>query len=132
MCLLEEVLDWDSQRLLARGVDPRATSHPLRAHGRLGSALAIEYAAQAACTHGALLGALPGQPGNDAHGGAIALVASARAVQLDVPALDALADPLLIEVRRLQAAGTGALYEFGLPAQQAVARGRLALLVAHP
>ncbi len=135
MCLLEEVLAWDQQRLLARGVDPRAASHPLRAHGRLGGAVALEYAAQAACAHGALLGALPGAlpgaaPREGARDRAIALVASARAVQLDVPSLEGLAAPLLVEVHRLHAASGGALYEFSLPAQHAVARGRLSLLVA--
>jgi predicted hotdog family 3-hydroxylacyl-ACP dehydratase len=126
-CLLEEVLEWDEQRLLARGVDPRAASHPLRAHGRLGSALALEYAAQAACAHGALLGATAPSSG----GAAVTLLASARSVLLDTTRLDIATDPLLIEVRPLHATAAGALYEFRVPPDAPVARGRLGLLVAR-
>ena len=127
MCLLEEVLAWDEQRLLARGVDPRAASHPLRAHGRLGSALALEYAAQAACAHGALLGATAPSSG----GAVVTLLASTRSVLLEATRLDIASDPLLIEVRPLHATAAGALYEFSVPPDAPVARGRLGLLVAR-
>lgn len=132
MCLLERILEWDPQRLLAQGSDPGVPGHPLHAHGRLGSAVALEYAAQAAAAHGALLGALPpsapaSQPGR---AGRVALLASGRAIELLCLRLDRPGDELRIEVRRLHAEGGGALYEFELRSGAPLARGRLSLLLS--
>src|SRR5712691_8494272 len=55
MCLLDEVLEWDAVRIRCRSATHRAASNPLRAHGRLGAACGIEYAAQAMAIHGALI-----------------------------------------------------------------------------
>src|ERR1700752_1268025 len=55
MCLLDEVLSWDAMRIRCRSSSHRATDNPLRAHGRLGAACGIEYAAQAMAVHGALI-----------------------------------------------------------------------------
>jgi predicted hotdog family 3-hydroxylacyl-ACP dehydratase len=129
MCLLERIIDWDAQRLLAQGSDPRTPEHPLRAHDRLGSASALEYAAQAAAAHGALLGALP-QSAQASRSAPTALLASGRAVELLCLRLDQLAAELLIEVRRQHADGGGALYDFELRAGATLARGRLTLLLS--
>ena len=110
MCLLEEVLSWDSQQLACRAGNHRAADHPLRAHGRLGSACAIEYAAQAVAVHGALLQALPDS--QSAH--ALRVLASARALELCVGRLDDLSGDLLISVLRLHAEERSALYSFEL------------------
>jgi predicted hotdog family 3-hydroxylacyl-ACP dehydratase len=61
MCLLDEVTGWDTERISCRTSTHRAADNPLRAHGQLGIACGIEYAAQAMAAHGALLGggALP-------------------------------------------------------------------------
>ncbi|MBV8403145.1 MAG: 3-hydroxylacyl-ACP dehydratase, partial [Gammaproteobacteria bacterium] len=55
MCLLDEVLSWDAGRIRCRSASHRARDNPLRAHGRLGAACGIEYAAQAMAVHGALI-----------------------------------------------------------------------------
>lgn len=128
MCLLDSILEWDAQHLRARGSDPLAPTHPLRSHQRLGSAVALEYAAQAAAAHGALLGALGAR--QDAHAGRTALVASGRGLTLLGLRLDGNSEALIVEVRRLHAEGGGALYEFELLAGAPVARGRLSLLLA--
>ena len=39
MCLLDEVLSWDLQRISCRSISHRAPDNPLRAHGRLGGCL---------------------------------------------------------------------------------------------
>lgn len=128
MCLIETILEWDAVRLLARVGEPTAAAHPLRAHGRLGSAIALEFAAQAAAAHGALLGALAMAAGAPSS----VLLASARAVRLHGLRLDTAGDaPLLVEVRRLHAEAGGAVYEFTLRAGATghpLADGRLGLV----
>ena len=57
MCLLDEVLSWDATRIRCRSNTHRTADNPLRAHGRLGAACGIEYAAQAMAVHGALVAA---------------------------------------------------------------------------
>lgn len=57
MCLLDAVVSWDATRIRCRSASHRAPDHPLRAHGRLGIACGIEYAAQAMAVHGALVAA---------------------------------------------------------------------------
>jgi predicted hotdog family 3-hydroxylacyl-ACP dehydratase len=55
MCLLDEVLTWDTARVRCRSSTHRAATNPLRAHDRLGAVCGIEYAAQAMAVHGALI-----------------------------------------------------------------------------
>lgn len=54
MCLLDHVEAWDELHVRCRATSHRAADNPLRAHGRLGVACGIEYAAQAIAVHGAL------------------------------------------------------------------------------
>ena len=139
MCLLDEVLSWDSQQLLCRTGTHRCHDHPLRAHGRLGSACAIEYAAQAAAVHGALL-ALSGMvpiadgtgPGSRAGAG---MLVGARALELAVERLDDIAEDLLVGALRLHADARSARYGFELQqadaggggARRRLAQGRLSI-----
>ena len=55
MCLLDEVLTWNTQRVQCRSSTHRNRANPLRAHDRLGAVCGIEYAAQAMAVHGALI-----------------------------------------------------------------------------
>lgn len=124
MCLLEQVLSWDAQNIVCRTISHRSPDNPLRAHGRLGAACAIEYAAQAMAVHGALL-----QPA-DATAARIGLLASAREVELLVERLDDVTQDLHVSAQRLHSDGRGALYTFALHAAQALlARGRASLLL---
>jgi len=141
MCLLDQVLSWDPQQLLCRAGNHRAADHPLRAHGRLGSACAIEYAAQAVAVHGALLQPLPDPGGLAAPGGPTAglrILASARAVELTVGRLDDIGGDLLISACRLHANERSALYSFELHEaaatglQRRLAQGRLSLWLDTP
>lgn len=123
MCLLEEVLSWDLQRISCRSISHRAIDNPLRAHGRLGAACAIEYAAQTVAVHGALLQCPP------ANGSGFGMLTSARRVELAVARLDQLAHDLLISAVRLHSDAVSALYSFALhDGERLLAQGRLSLL----
>jgi len=123
MCLLDEVLSWDLQRIACRSVSHRAVDNPLRAHGRLGAACAIEYAAQSVAVHGALLQCPP------ATGSGFGMLTSARRVEFAVARLDDLANDLLVSAQRLHSDAVSALYSFTLQdGERLLAQGRLSLL----
>jgi predicted hotdog family 3-hydroxylacyl-ACP dehydratase len=128
MCLLDQVLSWDAQHIVCRSTSHRASDNPLRAHGRLGAACAIEYAAQAIAVHGALLQPAPGN-GRSAFG----LLASAREVELLVARLDDLQQDLRVSAQRLHSNAHGALYSFALHEHDCLlVRGRASLLLNAP
>ncbi|OZA11509.1 MAG: 3-hydroxylacyl-ACP dehydratase, partial [Hydrogenophilales bacterium 17-62-8] len=94
MCLLDRVDSWDTQHIQCSASSHRAPDNPLRAHGRLGAACGIEYAAQAMAAHGALLAAADSAP-------RVGYLASVRAVELKVTRLDDIAADLRIEAERV-------------------------------
>jgi predicted hotdog family 3-hydroxylacyl-ACP dehydratase len=110
MCLLDQVEAWDEQGIRCRAVSHRAVDNPLRAHGRLGAACGIEYAAQAMAVHGALLA-----PPDDPVARAGYLV-SARGVRLHVPRLDDIDADLVIEASCITRGENNILYQFSISA----------------
>jgi predicted hotdog family 3-hydroxylacyl-ACP dehydratase len=118
MCLLDRVDSWDAQHIQCSASSHRAPDNPLRAHGRLGAACGIEYAAQAMAAHGALL-----VVGDEApHAG---YLASVRAVELKVARLDDIAADLRVEAERVSGDGNTILYAFSVFAEQdLLLRGR--------
>jgi predicted hotdog family 3-hydroxylacyl-ACP dehydratase len=127
MCLLDRVLFWDSSCIECASNTHRAPDHPLRAHGRLGAACLIEYAAQAMAVHGALL--QPQPRGANAFG----MLTSARAVELFVDRLDQVAGELLIRAERQHGDARAALYAFRVrDGEHLLAQGRLSLLLESP
>jgi predicted hotdog family 3-hydroxylacyl-ACP dehydratase len=123
MCLLDEVLSWDSNDIVCLSRTHRAADNPLRAHDRLGAPCAIEYAAQAVAIHVVLLHGRATDAG-------LGLLASARQVELRVRRLDDVADDLRITARRQHSNARGALYSFALHAHDALlARGRVSVLL---
>jgi predicted hotdog family 3-hydroxylacyl-ACP dehydratase len=115
MCLLDEVVEWDAQQISCRSGTHRAADHPLRAHGRLGAACGVEYAAQAMAVHGALVaGALTGG-GTPAAG----FLASLRGVQLHVLRLDDVRGDLICNAVRIAGDRATALYEFEVRSESA-------------
>jgi predicted hotdog family 3-hydroxylacyl-ACP dehydratase len=124
MCLLDQVLSWDAGFIECASSTHRAADHPLRAHGRLGAACLIEYAAQAMAVHGALLLSQP------EHSSAFGLLTSARSVELLVARLDEVAGDLLIRAERQHSDGRAALYGFRVTdGQRLLAQGRASLLL---
>jgi len=121
MCLLEEVLSWDSRHLRCRSGGHRSASHPLRSHGRLGIACGIEYVAQAMAVHGAIAAAaLAGgaRGGNSAARTEVGFLAGLRDVRMHAQRLDDIESDLICEVRRMAGDASSALYSFELSAAQ--------------
>jgi predicted hotdog family 3-hydroxylacyl-ACP dehydratase len=111
MCLLDEVLDWDTSSVRCLSRRYRDTDNPLRrADGMLGTACGIEIAAQAMAVHGRLTAPEGGAPKPG-------YLVSLRDVSLAAPLLDDAAGPLLIEARLLMGDGSGASYEFAVTSQ---------------
>lgn len=124
MCLLDEVIDWDAQRIRCQARNHASPDHPLRAEGRLAALCGIEYAAQAMAVHGALLrtgaAATP----------RLGYLASVRKVEIHVERLDTVAAPLTIEAERIGGDERQVLYEFALRAGGAVLlAGRAAVVL---
>lgn len=109
MCLLEQVLGWDESHIVCRSGSHRDAGNPLRAHGRLGAACGIEYAAQAMALHGALRATQRDRPQRG-------FLLTVREVQLQVPALDGIAADLQVAAHCLHADVALAQYRFELSA----------------
>ncbi len=112
MCLLNKVLAWDRDFIRCEASSHRASDHPLRAHGRLGAACGVEYAAQAMAVHGALVaGAAAGDSGAGVPPRA-GYLASMRSVTLHVERLDTIAGPLTVSAERITGEANSVLYSF--------------------
>jgi predicted hotdog family 3-hydroxylacyl-ACP dehydratase len=138
MCLLDEVLSWDSRHLRCRSGSHRSAAHPLRSHGRLGIACGIEYAAQAMAVHGAIAGAaLAGaaladgtRSGGAAAKAEVGFLAGLRDVRMHVQRLDDIESDLICEVRRIAGDASTALYWFDLSAaQRSLLEGRATVVL---
>src|SRR5688500_18293874 len=114
MCLLDSVSSWDAQHIVCQASNYRAPDHPLRAHGRLGAACGIEYAAQAMAVHGTLVAqALVGESAEHTPPRA-GYLASVRSVTLSVERLDTVTGLLTIRADRLTGDDNTILYSFSL------------------
>ncbi len=124
MCLLDQVESWDERGIRCRAVSHCAVDNPLRAHGRLGAACGIEYAAQAMAVHGALLAPPEGA------GSRAGYLVSARGVQLHVPRLDDITDDLLVEAICVSRSQNNILYQFSINAAgRRLLEGRAAVVL---
>lgn len=123
MCLLDTIVQWDEQHIRCTATSHRDAGNPLRAHGRLGAACGIEYAAQAMAAHGALLAVRAERP-------RAGYLASMRSVNLRVDRLDDIADDLHITAERLSGNDNTILYGFTVSAAgRALLDGRAAVLL---
>jgi predicted hotdog family 3-hydroxylacyl-ACP dehydratase len=115
MCLLDEVLSWDSGHIRCRSTSHRLDDHPLRAHGCLGIACGIEYVAQAMAVHGAIGAEHSGRSHARAEAG---FLAGLRDVRMHASRLDDIEADLICEVHRLAGDASTAIYTFSLNANQ--------------
>lgn len=123
MCLLDRVDAWDATRIRCSARSHRAPDNPLRAHGRLGAASGIEYAAQAMAAHGALLAAADAAP-------RAGYLASVREVDLRVARLDDVAGELTVDAERVSGDDNTILYHFSvLAAARVLLSGRAIVML---
>jgi predicted hotdog family 3-hydroxylacyl-ACP dehydratase len=122
MCLLDHIDAWDSEHIRCTASSHRAPDNPLRAHGRLGAACGIEYAAQAMAAHGGLLVAADTSP-------RAGYLASVRGVELHVPRLDDIAADLSVAAERLSGDDNTVLYGFSVSAGERVLLSGRAIVV---
>lgn len=103
MCLLDEVLSWDSSHIVCLSHSHLAQDNPLRSEGRLRAVCGVEYAAQAMAVHGALLSSEPIAAG---------YLVSVRNLKLNASYLDASSEVLMVGAHRLMGGAEGLVYEF--------------------
>jgi predicted hotdog family 3-hydroxylacyl-ACP dehydratase len=128
MCLLDEVMVWDTQRIICRSGTHRTPGNPLRAQQRLGIACGIEYAAQAMALHGVL------SAGRGAEGAGarpeVGLLAGVRDVHMYVARLDDIEADLICEATHVAGDNFTALYQFALrTAQRDLLTGRATVVL---
>jgi len=112
MCLLDEVMEWDTQHIRCRSGTHRLPDHPLRSQGRLGVACGIEYAAQAMAVHGALAGGALADAGKGRS--EVGFLAGLRDVRLHVLRLDDIESDLICDALLVAGDQGSALYEFAI------------------
>lgn len=125
MVLLDEVLDWDAERIRCLAHSHHRPDNPLRDGGQLSIYAGIEYAAQAMAAHAGLSATGDGP----ARRGYVATVSKLRA---HTARLDDQPAPLCIEARRLVANDESSLYRFELGAQgEPLLSGQLLVVLAR-
>lgn len=122
MCLLDRVEHWDEQEIICIATSHVRTDNPLRCNDRLGITTAIEYAAQAAAVHSALLMA----------GGKLSegFLTSVRNVQWHSQHIDQAGDTLTVRATRLSGNDMTVLYAFVICAgTQSIIDGRFGIFL---
>lgn len=108
MCLLDAVITWDAQRIVAHAVSHQDADNPLRNAMGLPVTAGIEYAAQAMAVHGSLL-APAGMPRSG-------MLASVRNVRGHARWLDRERQALEITASRISGDDAGMVYDFEIRA----------------
>lgn len=118
MCLLERVSAWDSEQISCEASSHLDPGNPLRAHGRLGAACGIEYAAQAMAVHGALVAEMQAATSDEAP--KAGYLVSVRGVTLHVARLDDVGTALAVRAERGSGNAGSVLYDFSVHAGNAL------------
>ena len=132
MVLLDEVSEWNAERIVCRSAMHQDRSNPLMVAGQLSSVCAIEFAAQAMAVHGSLV-AQGGEPPADS---TVTLkpragfLASVRNVRMEVARLDDVRGVLTIEATRDSGDDARVLYQFEVRAgDRLLVSGRAAVVL---
>ena len=124
MCLWDEVVGWDPQRIHLRASNHRDTSHPLRSHDRLHAVHLCEYGAKAMAVHGGLRAR---EGGETARPG---LLVALRGVELHCLRIDDLPGALECEAEVLAEGEGSQQYAFRIShAGTLLAEGRAAVML---
>ena len=121
MCLLDRVLQWDAHTIRCSATSHRDKDNPLREAGGLATLAGVEYAAQAAAVHGALLlnAAVP-------RSGVLAALKNVTATR---QWLDEIADDIVIEANLMHSDAAGGIFAFAVLAGEArVLSGQFTLM----
>ena len=126
MCLLDEVVSWDTTRLHARSGSHLRADNPLRADGMLHAVNLCEYAAQAMAVHGVLR---EREAGGSARPG---FLVALRDVALHVERIDDLQGKLQVHVECLIAMACSLQYAFRVEhGGRVLASGRAAVMLQN-
>lgn len=119
MCLLDEIVSWDATTILARARRHGDADHPLRRGAELPITAGIEYGAQAAAAHGALVARSDSSQAG--------FLASVRDVTFHARRLDDIAGALEIVAEQLGSGAAGVMYRFEVrtAAGRSLAQGRV-------
>ncbi|HRO28424.1 MAG TPA: phosphotransferase [Luteimonas sp.] len=124
MCLWDEVLSWDAQRIHLRASNHRDSAHPLRSDGQLRALHLCEYGAQAMAVHGGLLARAAGEVAKPG------LLVALRDVQLHVVRIDDLPEAIECVAEQLAASETSQQYAFRIShAGTLLAEGRATVML---
>lgn len=130
MCLLDSVTAWDDSHIHCQASSHRAPDHPLRAHGRLGAACGVEYAAQAMAVHGTLMAEAAAGTAGGSTAPRAGYLASMRSVNLYVDRLDTVPGPLTVSAERMTGDANTVLYSFTVQAgTQTLLSGRAVVVL---
>jgi predicted hotdog family 3-hydroxylacyl-ACP dehydratase len=102
MCLLDQVLAYDPERIVCSCTSHTSDRNPLRTNDGLSAVHAIEYGAQAMALHGALLGGAK-RPG---------YIVAVREVQMNVDWLHEILGPVRVTAKVLMRDERAATYRF--------------------
>ena len=120
MCLLDRVLRWDERHIQCSAESHRDADNPLRESGGLPVWVGIEYAAQAAAVHGALL---------LGSGPRAAVLGKVQHVRPACEWLDRIAAPLVFDATLLHRDPSGGIYAFEAHGEgELLLEGRLTLM----
>ncbi len=127
MCLLDRVLEWDSDSIQCTAVSHFASNNPLRSGAQLSAIHLVEYAAQSMAIHGALLARVEGKalaPG---------YLAGVKEVQLKVNRLDDIRQTLYLCAEPLVRQCGSMLYQFRSWAERGeIGCGRITVIESQP
>ena len=124
MCLLDSMQRASETEIVCSAVSHRDHDNPLRSHGRLGAAVAVEYAAQAMALHGSIQNA---DLDVYARGGRLINV---RQLTLHRARFDDLVSPLTVQAARLMGDVGNVIYSFEVSADgQMIASGRAGVML---
>ena len=126
LCLLDRVIDWNDDQILCEADTHRAPDHPLRWQGQLGSAIGLEYAAQAMALHGALRAAAEQPPRQG-------MITRVQHFSVHTDRLDTLPGALIIAAERLMGDDRVVRYRFRLThAEAPLLHGEASVLLSAP
>ncbi|MGQ4660507.1 phosphotransferase [Lysobacter sp. F6437] len=127
MCLWDEVIEWDADRIHLRAHNHRDPTHPLRSNDRLRAIHLCEYGAQAMAVHGGLRARTSGDAVK------AGVLVALRDVQLHVARIDDLAGALECEAQVLAESEASQQYAFRIyHAGELLAEGRAAVMLQQP